>query len=458
MKAEPHSETIADLVALHQEGMLRANPEYQRGVVWSETQRKKLIDSVFRGYPLPVIYLHYKVVKKGGLTREAYDVIDGQQRLKALSDYQQGAFKLFDPVADEKKARFPAFLRNQPCPWGGRTFNDLSEELQATFLATILPVARIESDDENEVRDLFVRLQSGLPLNAQETRDALPGDFTDFVLGLGGKPEVPRYPGHEFFKRSLRMKSTSDRGRVRQLAAQIAILYFVHRQNGCHALPDINSASVTEFYYQNIDFERTSGEGKRLVSILDKLAVSLAPEALPKLHGHDAIHMVLLASDLWDDYTPDWQDRLTGAVRRFSADLAQATKDASDGVQNDVWTQYGQWARTSSDKGENIARRHRFYVERMHEYLQPLTRKDGVRLFSELERTILFQKQDRLCAVCDGLVGWPDAEVHHVIEHSMGGQTVIENAALVHKTCHPKGAEKTAAFAEKFFASQSGSA
>ncbi|HEY5748183.1 MAG TPA: hypothetical protein VIU12_19060, partial [Chryseolinea sp.] len=39
-----------------------------------------------------------------------------------------------------------------------------------------------------EVRDLFIRLQAGTPLTAQEKRDAWPGDFTNFVIQHAGKP------------------------------------------------------------------------------------------------------------------------------------------------------------------------------------------------------------------------------------------------------------------------------
>ena len=38
--------------------------------------------------------------------------------------------------------------------------------------------------------------------------------------------------------------------------------------------------------------------------------------------------------------------------------------------------QYGQWARTNSDRGESIQRRHRYYSARMVEFLGNLTPKD----------------------------------------------------------------------------------
>ena len=51
---------IKDFLDWKRGGILTVNPEYQRGAVWNEAQQKKLVDSVLRGYPLPLIYLHHK--------------------------------------------------------------------------------------------------------------------------------------------------------------------------------------------------------------------------------------------------------------------------------------------------------------------------------------------------------------------------------------------------------------
>ena len=120
--------------------------------------------------------------------------------------FKEGKFKLFDPVKDEAEARFPAFVKEQPCPWGGKDFEHLTRELQQRFLNTPLPVVMIETQDQNEVRDLFIRLQAGMPLNSQEKRDAWPGNFTEYILKVGGKPVLPRYPGHDFFVKVMKAK------------------------------------------------------------------------------------------------------------------------------------------------------------------------------------------------------------------------------------------------------------
>lgn len=219
--------TVDDLLSLHSNQMLRANPEYQRGVVWSTVQKKKLIDSLLRGYPLPLIYLHHIKRLVAGAQRDDFEIIDGQQRINSLYEFREGAFKLLDPMEESNEGKFPNFIKAQACPWAGMDFESLPSDLKKKFLETSLAVAKIYTDDANEVRDLFVRLQAGLPLNAQEARDAWPGQFTDFVLWLGGKPQLARYPGHPFFRRVMRMKPETDRGKTELENATL-----VHRH--CH--------------------------------------------------------------------------------------------------------------------------------------------------------------------------------------------------------------------------------
>ncbi|MES1226159.1 MAG: DUF262 domain-containing protein [Bacteroidota bacterium] len=82
--------TIKDILDLRDNNMLTVNPEYQRGEVWTDNQRKKLIDSVLRNYPLPLIYLHHIKKTVAGIPREDFEIIDGQQRISALGKFYKG--------------------------------------------------------------------------------------------------------------------------------------------------------------------------------------------------------------------------------------------------------------------------------------------------------------------------------------------------------------------------------
>lgn len=442
MKTDPDDLTIRDLLDLKSQQMLVVNPEYQRGVVWTLAQKKRLVDSVLRGYPIPLIYLHHIRQEAGKLVSQRYEVIDGQQRISALSDFHEGAFKLFDPVKDEAEARFPDFIKRQPCPWGRSSFQDLSDELKTNFLDTSLRIVRIETHDPNEARDLFVRLQAGMPLTSQEKRDAWPGQFTDFVLRLGGKLGIARYPGHDFFNVLMGAKKVKDRGKLRQLAAQIAMLYFTRRRDGASIFCDINAASIDDFYYENLGFDSESPDARQMFDILEKVTLLLRDKKRPKILGHEAIHLVLLIDTLFDEYTRSWEANFAAAFDHFREEFANGKRTQHDQNPSEYWLRYGIHTRVNSDRGEVIQRRHEFFSAKMLAFLKPQL-KDPKRLFGALEREIIYYRDGKKCAVCGADVVWSEIDIHHVEEHTKGGPTTIENGALVHRHCHPKGAKAT---------------
>ncbi len=87
------------LVKAWKNGSLKINDEYQCGSSWSEAQKQGLIDSIFRRYPIPPIFLHEKRTEGlDGTETEADEVVDGQQRIRALADFHADKFELLDPA------------------------------------------------------------------------------------------------------------------------------------------------------------------------------------------------------------------------------------------------------------------------------------------------------------------------------------------------------------------------
>ena len=83
MKIELKEMTICDLTDSYQDneeagvvgygGQLDIRPPYQREFIYKDKQRDAVIETVFKGFPLNVMY--WAVRDEGG-----YEVIDGQQR------------------------------------------------------------------------------------------------------------------------------------------------------------------------------------------------------------------------------------------------------------------------------------------------------------------------------------------------------------------------------------------
>ncbi|MEI7576564.1 MAG: DUF262 domain-containing protein [Armatimonadota bacterium] len=443
MKNKSELKHVKDLLELKANDLLKANPEYQRGLVWSKDQKRKLIDSILRGYPIPLIYLH--VVKKevGGISNTMLYVIDGQQRINAIHEYSEGAFNLYDPIGDERQARFPYFIKNEPCPWAGKYFHELSEDLQNQFKDQQLPVVTITSDGDHEPRDLFIRLQAGTPLSNQDKRDAWPGNFNEFILKIAGKPEVPKYPGHDFFHRCMGVKQGANRSKFRQFCAQWALLYFSRRSGTPLGAIDTNAEGLDNFYYQNIDFDLQSVDAKRFESILSKLADLLGDGKRRALKSSEAMHLILIVDSLLDEYTRGWEADFAAAFDGFMASYISAKSDRYSSNAGPYWVIYGQGTRTNADRGDTIMRRHEFFVQEMRKRMPNLKAKDENRLFGAIEREIIYYREGKKCQVCAAEVKWDEMEIHHVTPHFEGGKTSLENGALVHGHCHPKGEAAT---------------
>jgi hypothetical protein len=148
------------LLNLYTKGRLELSPVYQRGKVWSDEQKKGLIESVLDEFPIGLVI--FNVSKKpdsDGHPLEYYEVVDGQQRLTALFEYMQGQAVW----ALSEKRTAPDFP----------PFRALSAAKQDRIEQYQLPVAFLNEFEEEEVTEVFSRLQNGKPLKMGEKLKAL---------------------------------------------------------------------------------------------------------------------------------------------------------------------------------------------------------------------------------------------------------------------------------------------
>ncbi|GAH63697.1 unnamed protein product, partial [marine sediment metagenome] len=268
------------------------------------------------------------------------------------------------------------------------------------------------------------------PLNAQEKRDAWPGGFTEFILKTAGKPEIERYPGHEFFPELMGAgRRSADRGKFRQLTAQMAMLFLTRRKTNGERLCDIRASDIDDFYYEHLDFDPASPEPVRFVNVLNKIRFFLG-DRRKKLAAHEAIHLILLIDSLQDDYTRSWERNFASAFDRFREEVAKDKKTRYEDSPGEFWLRYANWTRVSADHGDTIQRRHEFFCHKMIEWLSPQV-KDPIRVFGPIERELIYYRDERECQVCHNKVPWSEAEIHHVRPHADGGATTIANGLLV---------------------------
>ena len=176
----PTTYPISDFLAWQRQGLLDLRPPYQRLSVWTKRAKSLLIDSVLRGYPIPLIFLHNTLDLDRAVS--VRQVVDGQQRIRTLLAF-------IDPHCLQDWTDEDEFtvLRSHSREHHGRPFGELPEHVRAQILETKLPTVVLPSGiPDVEILRIFQRMNStGLKLNAQELRNAeFFGEFKDLSYTL----------------------------------------------------------------------------------------------------------------------------------------------------------------------------------------------------------------------------------------------------------------------------------
>ena len=152
---------ISDFVEWNKQKTLVLNPHFQRRAIWTPAARSYLIDTILRQMPIPKIYLRTRI--QAAAKRAIREVVDGQQRLRAILEFVDGKLRL------GKHAR----------EFNRMTFNNLTEEQQLSFLDYRLAVDQLTNASDTEVLEIFGRLNSyNLVLRPPEKRHArFQGEF-----------------------------------------------------------------------------------------------------------------------------------------------------------------------------------------------------------------------------------------------------------------------------------------
>lgn len=131
---------VRQLMETLDENRLNLNPPYQRNPIWPNRIQKLLIESIRNGHPFPNLFLFRK-------PDNTYDMVDGQQRTRALRLYQ---------TTDEIN------------------LGDDAEFKATTFLDFQVSIIIITSIAENEnIEDFYYMVNSsGIKLNRPETLKA----------------------------------------------------------------------------------------------------------------------------------------------------------------------------------------------------------------------------------------------------------------------------------------------
>lgn len=155
-------------------------PKYQRNPIWSIGQKCFLIDSLISGCPIPQVYINIKTTGGAANKKTYYEVVDGQQRLRAILEFLKDEWPL---IATAAKA-YP--VSEEYKPHVNKKYSELPEKLQNAIWDYPIAVQEIRGWDDSEIRAMFRRLNYvNERLNQQELRHSQYfGEFNEAVEHL----------------------------------------------------------------------------------------------------------------------------------------------------------------------------------------------------------------------------------------------------------------------------------
>lgn len=165
--------------------LIDMEPPYQRrGRLWSSSDKAYLIDSIINGFDVPKLYLADFQLSESLLNSKKlpYAIIDGKQRLEAIFDFFDGNLVLNGDFEWRIDSRLKL---------GGLGLRDLRKShpvVAEAFETETVDIMSVVTDNEEDINELFVRLNRSKPLTGAEIRNALIGPVPDVIRNVGKHP------------------------------------------------------------------------------------------------------------------------------------------------------------------------------------------------------------------------------------------------------------------------------
>ena len=269
---------------------------------------------------------------------------------------------------------------------------------------------------------MFLRLQNGTSLRAQEKRNAYPGNMRAFVRWLADHP----YFSSVGFSNS---RYTHD-----LVAAQLVKLELAGGPT------NVKNRDLNNMYVDKEDFDFSSIEAKSVRRRLDLLHRTF-PDKTPELTRFNSITLYAVVAELMSGYVlEDFESRLHEWFIKFEERRAKQEMLSEDEADPE-WVQYKEKISHSTDSEDSIRWRMDFMLKDVLLKYPDIRLKDPKREFTHQQRLAVFRRDQGICQVrlrCNGgaKLRWDDWHCDHKTPWSQGGKTSVKNAQVACPDCN----------------------
>ncbi len=189
MRLDQSSMDVSTLVEKVRNNEIDLQPGFQRGEVWSDAKKRRLIDTILRQWYIPAIH----IVVNDELDKE--EILDGQQRLRAIISFMSDEFSIDGGMQPED---------DQIASLNGTYYSQLPDRIRSKFRRFPITTVRLRDYKPEEPGELFFRLNQLTALTAAEQRNALIGTPRNQIRELV-KTLEDSIKGHEIGFSNARM-------------------------------------------------------------------------------------------------------------------------------------------------------------------------------------------------------------------------------------------------------------
>ena len=251
---ETNREKLPNFVsALKKEDYMEVRPFYQRRARWDETRQSRLIESFIINIPVPPVFLYEK-------SYNSYEVMDGQQRITAISDFYNNKFAL-------------SGLDLWP-ELNGMKYTDLPNKIRSGLdrrsISSIVLLKESAPDEEEAIflrKLVFERLNTGgVKLGRQEIRNSLGhGIFNDLLFELARNDlfrdiwDLPRFEEEEEINNKIPIYDNTFYKKMEDIEVVLRFFAFRHMDNfryGIQGFLDLYMIRSSSFNQKDITFLR----------------------------------------------------------------------------------------------------------------------------------------------------------------------------------------------------------
>ncbi len=420
-------------------------PPYQRKNVWPPWKQRAWLDSLMRRYYIPRMVLREVYVEEDKMR---YEVIDGQQRIQTVQRFFQNELELPDSLGD--------FDPQLP----GKCYRELPVELREFIAEEIFFDVDIVSNIEDPYNpehqtlaaQIFWRLQQGVNLNFMEVAhsqlSSLARNFVvkyadDISFDYDAYEPVDENPDvHPFFGI---LNRSNDRMQHLTILLRLLMIEFADGPT------EIRDTQVAEFVRK---WERSDGisnfemenmpEAKRLLTCLSDFCQIFKDDPMVQdgspvrelRTDYFILSFVMLLRHLRNHYAV--QDEHREAFHDFLIDFyAQWDDSNNEDPEILMFSNNRQMDKSSIEIRDRVLRE--LFFRYLDEQGISILVKDEQRTFSEAQRISIYRLAHGVCQMCraeeksekDARVPWSQYEADHVLPHSKGGLTDVQNAQVL---------------------------